>query len=320
MSTYWKINTRGDPLGALHKFIKSLWAQVNLDVLVIAPSGSKYILDSPKQLDKLNPFSPVMKINTARLAMEAIKKHPSARIGIILRPCEMRALNEMAARGAIQRDLLLTICVDCLGTFPADEFGWRAERAGSAEGLTDESLHFASQGGISAYRYRPACQMCTAPGATEGDVNISIFGLPVRQFMLVNAQNKALALDSITDGQVEEEWVIKHTQMLAKIAERHNNTRSKVLKGLEDTIPSDLNTLIEQFETCGDCQACMDVCPICSVDHPRKTKEGKLAREDLVNWLLSCAGCGMCEQACPKHQPLNVIFSRIREQIEMELA
>jgi Fe-S oxidoreductase len=64
----------------------------------------------------------------------------------------------------------------------------------------------------------------------------------------------------------------------------------------------------------------MNVCPICSVDEPRKTKEGKLVREDVVNWLLSCAGCGMCEQACPQHQPLSAVFSHIREQIEAELA
>jgi len=64
----------------------------------------------------------------------------------------------------------------------------------------------------------------------------------------------------------------------------------------------------------------MNVCPICSVDEPRRAKDGKLVREDVVNWLLSCAGCGMCEQSCPQHQPLSAVFSHIREQIEAELA
>jgi Fe-S oxidoreductase len=92
-----------------------------------------------------------------------------------------------------------------------------------------------------------------------------------------------------------------------------------VLKSLEEELPADLQHLLEQFESCGSCQACMNVCPICSVDEPRKTKDGKLVREDMVNWLLSCAGCGMCEQACPQHQPLSAVFSHIREQIEAEL-
>ncbi len=319
MNIYWRINTHGDPLGALQEFVKALWAQTDLDALVIAPGSGGYVLESPDQLGRLNPFNPVMKVNTAQLAVKAARERVGGRLGVLLRPCEMRALKEMAARGAVERDRLLTICVDCLGTFPADEFDWRAARAGSPEGLTDETLHFASQGGISAYRYRPACQMCAEPGATEADVNIGVFGLPVRQSMLVNADDGALVLQSITDGPAEEELITKHDQMLAKIAERHNHTRARVLQGLENTLPADLDDLIEQFETCGECRSCMDVCPICSVEHPRR-RGGKLVREDVVHWLLSCAGCGMCEQACPQRQPLNATFSRIREQIEAELA
>jgi Na+-translocating ferredoxin:NAD+ oxidoreductase RnfC subunit len=31
--------------------------------------------------------------------------------------------------------------------------------------------------------------------------------------------------------------------------------------------------------------------------------------------MISCAGCGMCEQACPNHLPLVTIFNQIREQL-----
>ena len=235
-----------------------------------------------------------------------------------MRPCEMRALNEMAARGAVKRDDVLAVCTDCLGTFPADEIEWRAER--STKGLTKESLQFAPQGGISAYRYRPACQMCAEPGATEGDVNIGVFGLPVRQSVLVNAHNGSVALETITNGLATDELAARREQMLAKISERHVRTRERVLKSLEEDLPADLQELLLQFESCGDCQACMNVCPICSVDEPRKDANGRLVREDVVNWLLSCAGCGMCEQSCPQHQPLSAVFSHIREQVEAELA
>ena len=148
-----------------------------------------------------------MKLNTARLVVDTARKRPGKRIGAMLRPCEMRALNEMAARGAVKRDDVLAVCTDCLGTFPADEFEWRTER--SAKGLTKETLQFAPQGGISAYRYRPACQMCAEPGATEGDVNIGVFGLPVRQSMLVNAHNGSVVLKSITDGLATDDLVGK---------------------------------------------------------------------------------------------------------------
>ncbi len=286
--------------------------------MVVAPNGSGFVLESPDELEHMNPFRPLMKLNAARLVVDTAKKHPGKRIGAMLRPCEMRALNEMAARGAVKRDDVLAICTDCLGTFPADEFEWRTER--STKGLTKESLQFTPQGGISAYRYRPACQMCAEPGATDGDVNIGVFGLPVRQSMLVNAHNGSVNLEIITDGPETDDLAVRREQTLAKITERHVRTRERVLKGLEENLPADLQDLLLQFESCGDCQACMNVCPICSVDHPRKDENGRLVREDVVNWLLSCAGCGMCEQSCPQHQPLSAVFTHIREQIDAELA
>jgi formate dehydrogenase (coenzyme F420) beta subunit len=318
MNTNWMIQTHGDPLGALQKFIQTLWEQTDLDAMVVAPSEGKYVLDSPDELEELNPFRPLMKLNTARLVVDTAKKRPGKRIGAMLRPCEMRALNEMAARGAVKRDDVLAICTDCLGTFPADEYEWRTER--SNKGLTKDTLQFAPQGGISAYRYRPACQMCAEPGATEGNVNIGVFGLPVRQSMLVNSNDGSVVLESITYGLATDDMVTKREQTLAKISERHVRTRERVLTALDENLPADMQELLLQFESCGDCQACMNVCPICEVDQPRKTTDGKLVREDVVNWLLSCAGCGMCEQSCPQHQPLSAVFSHIQDQIEAELA
>jgi formate dehydrogenase subunit beta len=317
VDTNWKIDTHGDPLGVLHRLVQAIWQKTGLDVLVVPPEDGGFVLETPDQLENLNPFRPLMKLNTAQLVVSATKKHPGKHLGAMLRPCELRALNEMAARGAIKRDEVLVICTDCLGTFPSDEFEWRTER--SAKGLTKETLQFAPQGGISAYRYRPACQMCAEPGATEGDVNVGVFGLRVRQSVLVNARNDSIALGTITDGLAGDEMVSKREQMLAKISERHVRTRERVLKSLDEELPADLQDLLEQFESCDACQSCMNVCPICTVDQPRKTADGKLVREDMVNWLLSCAGCGMCEQSCPQHQPLSAVFSHIREKIDAEL-
>ena len=318
MNTNWMIHTHGDPLGALQKFVKNLWDQTELDALVVAPNGGGFVLETPDQLEHLNPFRPLMKLNMARLVVEVAKKRPGRRLGAMLRPCEVRALNEMAARGAVKQGDVLAVCTDCLGTFPADEFEWRTER--SSKGLTREALQFAPQGGISAYRYRPACQMCAEPGATEGNVNIGVFGLPVRQSMLVNAHDGGVMLETLTNGLAEDDLVSKREHTLAKISERHVRTRERVLKSLDEDLPADLQELLLQFESCDDCQACMNVCPICSVDQPHKDASGRLVREDVVNWLLSCAGCGMCEQSCPQHQPLSAVFSHIREQIDSELA
>jgi formate dehydrogenase subunit beta len=271
-------------------------------------------------VQEINPFRPVMTANLARLLPEILEAKPDIHLGVLLRPCEMRALTEVAERGALRTDRLLTICVDCLGTFPEDEFEWRSARKGSEGGLTSEALQFAPQGGISAYRYRAACQMCVSPGATEADVNIGVLGLPVRRSILVGVGDEKLNWKKLTNGQADSGLVDKHDAMLAKLSERHIRTRERVITGLAEVLPPDVNALIDQFAACGTCQNCMGVCPICAADMPQTGKDGRLERKSVVNWLVSCAGCGMCEQNCPNHLPLSIIFTHIKEQIEKELA
>jgi Fe-S oxidoreductase len=83
-------------------------------------------------------------------------------------------------------------------------------------------------------------------------------------------------------------------------------------------LPSDVDALINQLEGCGECQGCLDVCPICSVDRPDRSPQGHYDRQAVMRWLVSCAGCGMCEQACPNHLPMASIFAHIRQQLDEE--
>jgi predicted aldo/keto reductase-like oxidoreductase len=55
------------------------------------------------------------------------------------------------------------------------------------------------------------------------------------------------------------------------------------------------------------------------VEYPRQVK-GRYCREDVINWLASCAGCGMCEQSCPQHLPLSAIFTHVKQQLQQALA
>lgn len=320
MNNYY-LKTQGDPLETVGRFVGRVWEQAGLDAMILPPgeSARAQVVERPEELGRINPFQPLMLLNSAGLLPELQAKRPKERFGILLRPCELRALNELAARGAVRTERLLTICVDCLGTFPKDEYDWRLERKGSMQNLSREALRFAPQGGISAYRYRAACQVCLSPGAVEADINIGIFGLPVRQSVLVQTRNGKPDIAALTDGPADPELVAGRAHILAKLDERHARTRDRVLTGLAEVLPANVDALLEQFEQCGGCQACMQSCPACTVEFPRRSG-GSYERQDLVNWLVSCAGCGMCEQACPDHRPLSLIFNHVRRQLDTLLA
>lgn len=322
MNNWLMIKTKGDPLGTLRRVVKIIWENGKLDGMLVpidrqfAGEIKPQIVYDPSRIDDVNPFKPLMSSNAAKYIPALINKEPDFQFGAMLRPCEMRALVEMAKRKKLSTEKLVTISVDCLGTFPADEFTWRASRKGSSQELTKEQLQFARQGGIMAYRYRSACQLCVSPNAFGADLNIGIMGLPVRQTILISAKNSALRekyqLDKISDSPADASLVRQREKLIARLEARRKGTRERVTQGIADIIPDTIEDLIAHLEECGECKACLDICPICSVDYPQRGKDNQYLVEDVKRWMLSCAGCGMCEQVCPQHQPLNLIFGNIQ--------
>jgi formate dehydrogenase subunit beta len=359
MNTHWIIQTRGDPLGTVQKFLAAVWVQGQLQGMLVSledgedagseggqrrvKAGKEHpntrmpehrlakprLIDDPAQLEKVNPFKPLMTINAARLVPDLLEKHPYTRLAALLRPCEMRALVEMTKHAAFKIDSLLTISVDCLGTVPVDEYRWRAARK-EAGSLDQEILQFARQGGILAYRYRPACQVCVSPEGTGADINIHVLGLPVRQRLLIQARHPSVAerlqLNTITDGkghrlgESDAETIRQHQRVLARLNEQRRRSIQRVERSLGDRLPKDVDALIKQLENCGECQACMEACPICEVDFPRRGNDGHYQRQDVMRWLVSCAGCGMCEQTCANKIPLSAFFGHIRAILDEEFA
>ena len=328
MNKSWLLETNGDPLGAVRQFINTIWEQRGFSSILVSMNQGKdpitipQVIEDPVQLDQVNPFKPLMTFNTAKMIPNLLRDHPGEEFGVLLRPCEMRALIEIQKRQPLPADSLTTLCFDCLGTLPLDDFIWQAERKGDPEGLTDEALRFARQGGILAYRYRSACQMCTSPGANSADININVIGLPIRQHVLIQTKGddtaRKLKLDQIIAGEADQLTIDQHERVLFKLTQRHQHTMDRLFETLADYLPKNVDAVVEQLDNCGECQACMDVCPICEVDHPERDSSGRYNRTDVMEWLISCAGCGMCEQSCPDHLPLSSIFGYIRENLKKE--
>ena len=161
--------------------------------------------------------------------------------------------------------------------------------------------------------------MCISPGAKTADINLGVLGLPVRQSVLVDGGSELLDWSQVTDKPAEPALSDRRNVILSKLVERHSQTRERVLEGLAEVLPADVNVLLDQFEDCGNCQACMEACPICLVEIPQRTKDGRYDRQNVVDWLVDCAGCGMCEQSCPKHMPLSIIFTHVKHSLEEAL-
>jgi len=324
MRQAWMIKTQGKPLETVIKLMTHLWDHLDLSHMLLPlkdPGDNSWHteeISDPNQLTRANPFTPLMVENISQKIPEFQKAHPDETIAVLLRPCEVKALTKIEERVGLNRDHLVVISADCLGTYPPDEFVWRADRKGSHESLTDESVKFSKVGGISQYRYRSACQLCKNPIANQGDLNINIAGLPVRHKIMVstyNGINQKVNLASFTDGTIPVDNLTLHDQVSEKMIYRNEQTRVRLSQALIENTELDIENLVDQLNQCNDCQICMDVCPMCNVFGFSREKDGTLSRETVANWIVECVGCGMCEQSCSKHKPLAAIFSVVHDQL-----
>ena len=320
MSKSWMIPTQNDPLGAVRAFIFHIWKATNLDQILLPLNGNMNItgpniVNSAAQIGKFNPFTPLMPINAIQLIPKLVDSGNN--IAAVLRPCEMRTLHGMIKYNEVYTRNLLTISVDCLGTLPKDEYEWRAQRKGSPKGLAQEALKFARQGGIVPYRYRAACQICQSPKATNADINIGVIGLPVREYLLIQYKDEksAKSLQPKDIIPANDALISHHRSTIDRIIERGKETRSRIFAGLRGMLPTNIDSLIEQMQYCGDCRVCLETCPISTFNFPRRDDHGVYLRNDIFEWLVSCSECGVCEQECPRHLPLTIIFSFIRSQL-----
>jgi formate dehydrogenase subunit beta len=320
MSTTWVLRTKGDPLSTFQKFLMDLQGQAQLGGHVIPRYRDEgqdifpALIEDPMDLAEADPFAPLVRVNAAKFIAQVDQDKPGRRYGAVLRSCEIRALKIFVQRGLVQPDRWLVIGVDCLSSFPADDFDWRTQKAGSIKRLTQEALRFTRQGGIAQYRLRRGCQMCVSPEPPGTDLCVHVLGLPVNDYLLIQAKEDLagdLHLDQITDGPASPYKVSNSMRLRNAIKKRRMAVRLQAVENILVDLPYDTASLVQLLSSCGSCRKCLEACPIYAGElDSLRTGEGEMSPEVKL-WLASCLACGMCEEACPNHLPLTAIKSRI---------
>ena len=328
MESYWAVKTNGDPISAVQNIVLRFWEQLNIDAMIVPINNNENnlpkarIIQDTDLIKELNPFKPVMADNSARLVPEFLSNLPDKKIGILLRPCEINTLIELSNIGGFSLLNVFTISFDCLGTLPVADYIWKKKHMSVSQNSNQEFLKFSRQGGILSYRNRPACQICSSPEAESADLNINIFGLPVRKVLLIkrNGHDKNFKLDfrKIFFEIAEPDLVEQHIKTTSRIIERNKSTFLRSLKDIEKILPGNVEELITQFRQCAFCSKASEICPVCSLLLQKTENSRDFSRQDMIRWLVTCSGCGMCETICPEHQSLNVIFKYIRSRMVEE--
>lgn len=304
--------------------------------------GQTLVKDVDK-LQRVNPLAPIMPVNSSTLVGALTKKQfEKRRIGVVLRPCEIRALIELTKFKQAVLDDVIIIGVDCLGVYSVKTYVQCRQEMKNGDLLTARFLEAAEAGELLSPHFvcRPACQICEFPVPEQVDLVIGTIGRERKDAIFLEARTS-------TGEEIIKELSLEEVQLppgrekaVSRLIEKRKEIRDQVFKKTRAGINS-VTDLLFQFSTCVLCHNCRRACPLCYCNEcvfdteifryePRKyiewtEKQGAIRMPKdvllfhltrMTHMITSCVGCGQCEDACPSDIPLGSIFPAVAEKVQ----
>lgn len=332
-----------DALPALRIFLKRLMDSGFIEALLVPLEHGEGVMPAlvtdPALLDSANPLMPLMPINNARAVSAITGKHTPAKIGVVLRPCEIRALIELVKLQQASLENLTLIGMDCPGTYEIPDSAGKGtwKRAENLSAYLDAAKE-GKEPDIDGLPLRKACQMCVHPVSENVDIHIHLFGVDVRRGLPVTMKDEIAAALNLTEG--EAGGGESTSEAIARLMAGRQKVREEALGHIHQKMTAN-GGIASLFTSCIRCHNCMTACPICycktclfktaAFDHEPEyylnAAHRKGATRMLGDTLLfhltrlnhmgaSCVSCGMCTSACPSDIPVGIIFSAIGEQVQ----
>ena len=333
-----------DVLAALRGFLKRLLDEgvVNAILVPLTHGGSvsPALVTNSAMLDNADPFMPVMPINSARAVSALIGKKAPAKLGLVLRSCEIRALVELIKLQQATLEDAVLIGMDCPGTCELDEFlisnSWNDEKLSAYLAAAHEGNELQINPVL-----RVACRMCVHPAPENVDIHVHLFGADTTVVLPMTVKDEIAEKLHLTEAVQGEALGVESSRVATA---QLIGIRQKVRESELSFIRAKMNAnggVASMFSSCIRCHNCMTVCPICycktclfktaAFDHEPEyylnAAHRKGATRMLGDTLLfqltrmnhmsaSCVSCGMCTSACPANIPVGSIFSAVGEKVQ----
>ncbi len=338
----------GDVLAALREFLRQLLEKEIVDALMVPlelPSGdavAQTLIKDPDKLQRANPLAPVMMVNSAKLVSNLTRRGNREKVGVVLKSCEMRALIELVKLQQASLDNLVTIGIDCLGTYEVPQYALLSEGLDDGAGPSAEQLQAAKEGEVIPWdgcEFRAACQICEYPIPMNVDIHIALIGVDTGTMILLEME-PGIGKEVLEKLQLQEGEAPAREEAVARLVAAREKKRDEAFAQFHEAV-NDISSLLAQFATCITCHNCSTACPICyckecifdtdTFRHPsdryltwagrkgaaRMPSDTLLYQLTRMNHMVSsCVGCGMCESACPSNLPLALIFRAVGEKVQ----
>lgn len=344
MSRMYKLSGT-EPVAAVRSFLAGLLSEKLVDAVFVA-SGTPYsqvpmpaVITDPEKLENANPLAPAAPFNAARQASALLRQDIGKKAALVLRPCEIRALVELAKLRQCVLDNAVIIGIECLGRLENDDF---------LKQIVDDPEF------VQKFHKNPelrenitgACKACGHFSPLGADISICVIGLPENQPVCVSAETENGNDILKTMGLQRSESAGNRDEEISDLRNKRKMEQDALIERTAKQI-SQIDSFQKMIATCLNCYNCRMACPVCycrecvfltdvfahepEILFRRAGKKGgiKLPSDTvmfhmtrLAHMSHACVGCGQCASVCPSNIPVADIFktvaARTRELFDYE--
>jgi formate dehydrogenase subunit beta len=293
--------------------------------------------------------------NIARFLKEYLNGAKGQKIAVVVKPCDAKAIIELAKRSQISLDNLFLIGLNCTGTLPSakakgmfkEEFGVNPADVAS-EDIEDNELIIRLKDGSEkkedlaeleekGYGRRENCRRCETNIPIMADVACGKWGTTDKKttFIEVCSEKGAKFIEAaIEAGYIKVERPSaeaidarrKKDQAAIELARRW---QEKDFASLEQMSSDErFDYWFGQFSQCIKCYGCRDACPICYCkDCFLEADRGFISPGEIppdvmfpmiriTHVMDSCVNCGQCQDACTMELPLSRLIFLLSKKVD----
>ncbi len=304
----------------------------NADRFTVQPN----LIDKVEDLKNF-PLTPLIAYGYARTDSASKYLHKSVagakneKIGLIARPCDTRALIELAKIRQVELDNLFILGIEDKGLLP--KAGRDIKKLKDVdptkvvkEKVGDKGLIVKMEdGSIKELNLTIAenCLRCYRKTPVIADLTISDLGIPIESneiILKVYSEKGAEVLEKAGIGKkkLPDDIRTAHVEKFGTIIESAKEKRAKDLEEW-DKLPQEEK--LAELLKCTMCNLCIKSCPICYcvdciLQIKRKAKTIDKATYNLTRIAHDadrCVECGKCSVNCPQNLPLSLYFQSLSE-------
>ena len=346
--------------GAVTSLLKFALESERMDAVVAtkATDGNRYqgipvLITEPDKVIETAGALHCSSPNIARFLKEYLDGASSLRIAAVVKPCDAKAIIELAKRTQINLDNVLLIGLNCTGTLPPAraktmmKVEFEVDPADiAAEEIEDNKLTIRLTDGTEkdkdladleekGYGRRENCRRCETNIPIMADIACGKWGAPDKNTTFIEVCSERggdFVQAAIEAGYIRAEQPSKDAiearskkdEAAAELARRWQEKDFAPLKKM--SAEERFNYWFGHFSRCIKCYGCRDACPICYCkDCCLEADRGLVSPGEVPPDVLfpmirishvmdSCVNCGQCQDVCPMELPLSsLIFLLNRE-------